>query len=358
MKICYLADANSVHTKKWVSYFAKEGHEIVVISLGNGELEGAKVYSFGFEDFDSASQVSKFLSYGSRISEVKKILAKEKPDILHAHYASSYGLIGSLVNYKPYVLSVWGSDVYLFPKSGYLQKKLIEYNLEKADVIMSTSKHMKKETKLYTDKDIVLTPFGVDTEIFKPIEVEKVSDFTVGYIKALHKMYGIGYLIDAYADFLKLYPSLDSKLLIAGKGPDEGELRDQVNKLGIGSHVDFLGFVSQEGVIETFNKMDVAVFPSTESESFGVAAVEAGACGVPTIVSNVGGLPEATLPGKSSITVPMCQAGPITDALVKLYEDENLRLEMAKNARQYVLDNYKIEDNFAAVEKVYEDIIS
>ena len=73
---------------------------------------------------------------------------------MHAHYASSYGLIGSLMNFSPFVLSVWGSDVFEFPKLGIINKLVLKYNFFKADKILSTSNIMAKEIQLYTNKDI------------------------------------------------------------------------------------------------------------------------------------------------------------------------------------------------------------
>ncbi|MDQ9894055.1 glycosyltransferase, partial [Acinetobacter baumannii] len=81
----------------------------------------------------------KKIEYLKVIKEIKKIIYDIKPDILHAHYASSYGLIGSLVNYKPYIISAWGTDTYEFPNNGFIQKYIIKYNLKKADYIFSTS---------------------------------------------------------------------------------------------------------------------------------------------------------------------------------------------------------------------------
>lgn len=88
---------------------------------------------------------------------------------------------------KKYILSVWGSDVYDFPNENILKKHLIKKNLNKASVILSTSKDMKLEAKKFTDKEIIVTPFGVDINEYRPMEVERISDFTVGTIKAFIK---------------------------------------------------------------------------------------------------------------------------------------------------------------------------
>ena len=359
MKICYLSDAGSAHTLKWSEFFLNKGYDVSVISLGDGEIPGAKVYSCAVEGFRSRSDVNKLFIYYNQLSKIKEFIRKENPDIIHAHYATSYGLLASLLNIHPYILSIWGSDVYDFPKKSSLHERLLKRNLKKADIILSTSEDMKREVAQFTDKEVLVTPFGVDIDLFKPIEVERDPAFTVGIIKSFYPKYGITYLIEAFKMLMDKTGDKNMKLHLGGKGTQEQELRDLAKELGIEENVVFLGFLNTQGVVEAFNRMDVAVFPSVlDSESFGVAAVEAQACEVPTIVSNVGGLPEATKPGYSSITVEPKNSREIYEALLKLYEDEELRKQMAKNARQYVIERYNIEDNFNVVDDIYKNIVN
>ena len=128
MKICYLADINSAHTHKFLNYFVKKGYDIHVISLGKGEYNGVKVHSLDIEDnvMKGKSEKGK-VGYLKKIKKVKELINEIKPDILHAHYASSYGLLGALANYHPYIISVWGSDVYDFPIKSPIHKKIIFY---------------------------------------------------------------------------------------------------------------------------------------------------------------------------------------------------------------------------------------
>lgn len=358
MKICYLSDAISVHTKKWCEFFVDKGYEIVVISLRNGEIPGVKVYGLGAEGYYNKGDIAKLNSYTKRIQEVKEIVAMEKPDIVHAHYATSYGILGSCLKFHPYFLSVWGTDIYTFPNKSFIHKKFLKYNLKKADFVLSTSKDMKREAEKYTKKEILVTPFGVPIDRFKPMKVDREDVFTVGTIKALIASYGLEYLIRGFKIFMEKSQDKKAKLLIAGKGEQEEELKNLAKELDIEENVHFLGFISEDEVIETFNKMDVAVFPSVHQESFGVAAVEAQACGIPAIVSDVGGLTEATKPGYSSLTVRPESSEDIGEAIYKLYKDKDLREEMKKNARQYILDNFNVVDNFNYVDGLYKKAIN
>lgn len=357
MRICYLSDANNYHTKKWCDYFIKKGYEIHVISFQPGEIPGAKVYAFNESNFNERSEASK-LSYLRYRGRVRKLVHQIQPDILHAHYATSYGMLGASANYHPLIVSVWGSDVYDFPTSGPLHRWFLRQNLKPADMVMSTSKDMARVTSAFTDKDIEITPFGVNVEVFKPLPgIQKDAEFVVGAIKALLPKYGIDTLIEGFNIFRNRHPDGDFRLEIAGTGPQEEDLRALVKDLGLEDMVVFLGFIPTEEVVVAFNRMDVTVIPSL-IESFGVSAVEAQACGTPVIASNVGGLPEATHPGVTSILIEPQNPTMIADALDELYLDPKKLETMSEACRPFVLDHYNIEDNFAYVDSLYQSLVS
>lgn len=356
MKLCFLGDANSIHTKKLCYFFRDKGYEVSVISLNDGFIEGVKVYSMS-ENIDSSNKSLSKVKYLKNIFKMKKLVKEINPDILHAHYASSYGLLGSIINYKPYLISLWGSDIYDFPKKSFIHRGIIKYNLKKCDMILSTSKAMAKEASLYTDKKMYITPFGVDIEKFSPAKEKVENDIiTIGTIKTLEDIYGIDILIKAF-EIVNKKVKKNIVLKIAGRGSKEEYLKDLSAKLNIDDKVEFLGYINQERVAEEYRNFDIAVFPSF-FESFGVAAVEAQACGVPVVVSDIGGLMEATSPNKSSLVFNKGNYEELADKIIYLIENPNNRKDMGKNAREYVLDNYNINNNFNIIDNLYKDIIN
>lgn len=362
-KICYLADASSVHTKKWCDYFINRGYEVNVISLNKGDIKGAKVFSFDFDVKGNKNKsVVKKIKYLKVIKEIKKIVYEINPDILHAHYASSYGLLGTFMNYKPYVISAWGTDIYEFPKNGLIQKKIIKYNFKKADYLFSTSINMAKEMKKYTDKDISITPFGVDTEKYKINESitkrKKIRNYRIiGTIKTLEKRYGIDYLIKAFAIVKSKYNKKEEIYLkIAGDGSQLENLKNLVKKLNLEESVEFLGRINQEDVKDTFNYFDLAIFPSLK-ESFGVSSLEAQACGVPVIVTNVGGHPETVMNGESGLIVEAKNENSLADAIIYLLNKKDELEEMGKKGISFVKKEYELNKTFTKIEKLYDKII-
>lgn len=358
MKICYLSDANNIHTKKLCYFFRDKGYDVSVISLNDGEIEGVKVYSMSLKIKNVSNTISK-IRYLKNVAKIKNLVNEIKPDILHAQYATSYGLIGSLVNYKPYILSVWGSDVYDFPKISPIHKAILKYNLRKTDLILSTSKCMANETNKYTDRDILITPFGVDINKFYPNfnrNKDNNDEIIIGTVKTLEDIYGIDTLIKAFAYLKNNNKDKNIKLRIAGRGSKEKELKKLSEDLGIEDCVEFLGFISQDKVAEEFRSFDVAVFPS-QYESFGVAAVEAQACGTPVVVSNVDGLMEATKPGTTSLVFEKNNYIDLAKKIEEILKDNDLKTNMGINARKYVEENYNVVDNFNYIDEIYKETL-
>lgn len=361
-KICYLADASNPHVKKWCDFFLKKGYEIEIISLNGGSIDGVTVHNFqtNVNEVRNKGLFSKF-NYLKHRKEIKALIEKIRPDFLHAQYASSYGFLGALMGYKPYILSVWGTDIYDFPRNGLLQKMIIKYNFKKADYIFSNSIDMAREANLYTNKKVYITYFGVDTNRFKPIdEAKDQAYFTFGIVKSLEKKYGIKYLIEAYdklyTKYQGAYKGKKLRLLIGGSGQEEAALKYQVSGLESRASISFLGRVQPQVIVDTYNSCDVCVFPSLR-EGFGVSAIESQACQVPVIITRVGGHPESVDEGKTGLVVESKSVQGLFEAMDKLMTDDQLRIDMGKRAREFVVSTYRFEDNFEDISKLYDMVL-
>lgn len=357
MNICLLAPANSLHTQKWCKYLIRRGCHVDVLSLSNEEIDGVNVHVLGVDNkiVKSNRAISKF-SYLFYTNEIKKLVKSINPDIVHAHYATSYGLLGALCNFKPYIISVWGTDVYDFPKRSLFHKYLLKYNLRKSQRIFSTSEAMAKETKLYTNKEIFVTPFGIDLDLYKHKNKSKSDQVVIGIVKCLEEVYCIDYLIKAFSIAMKKNKDKILKLKIVGEGTQKKYLKKLVSELKINDNVEFLGFLTGNDLVEAYNSFDIAAFPS-KSESFGVAAIEAQACGLPVIVSDVSGLLETTKPGESSIVCKVKNIDSLAQCIDKLVNDDKLRISMGQNGIRYVHEFYDVNNNFDYIIELYKQVL-
>jgi len=367
MKVLILSDVNVIHTIRWAVSLHESGLEIAVLSLSSLKKENENYYD-GVEVYHVGDLVAKGegglakITYLKLVPLIKKSIIKFRPDILHAHYASSYGLLGALSGFSPFLISVWGNDIFSFPYKSPLHRAIIKYNLKKADLILSTSQIMAQQTMRFTNKPVTVVPFGVDLERFKPIKVEtpfSPGDIVIGTVKTMEPKYGIKYLVEAFSLLKTRRPELPLKLLIVGGGSRIDELIDQVSELGFADHVKFTGSVGHDEVPRYFNMLDIAVFLSTlDSESFGVAIIEASACEKPVVVSDVGGLPEVVEDGVTGTVVAKKNAMAAANAIEKLIDDEELRSSMGQKGRERVKRHYDWSHNVRQMIDIYQDVLS
>ena len=294
------------------------------------------------------------IGYLCDLRAVKRIVRQIDPDILHAHWATSYGLMGAFSGCHPFVLSTWGSDVFDFPQKSFLHRKTLQYIMNRSDYVTATSRMLAEETRKYLspERTVRTIPFGVDIHRFSLKSRRTGQIFTVGIVKKLEKKYGVDFLIKAFSTLFQI--DRQARLLIVGDGSEESALRRLCRSLDVEDNVSFVGFIANERVPDYMNQMDVFVVPSVmSSETFGVAAVEAAASGLPVIASNIGGLPEVVLDGETGFLVPPRDPEAIAEKMIQLWKDEKLRVQMGRAARRFVEQNYIWEENAIEMERLY-----
>jgi len=365
-RILFLSDVNSAHTQKWAESLAKKGFDIGIFSLSPCKSDWFETFpnitvfssvKLSPEQFIS-SDISK-VAYFKELKALKDIIKIFNPDIVHAHYATSYGLLGVLTKFKPLIISLWGSDIFDFPRKSFLHKAVLKYNLKMADRVLSTSYVMAEETRKYTKRSILVTPFGIDMDAFKPKPVKSLfseTDLVIGTIKVLDEVYGIDYLIKAFKILKDKHPQLPLKLLIVGRGLQAEELKELAIYLDVSNDCVFTGFVNHALVSDYHNMIDISCFLSN-SESFGVAVLEASSCEKPVVVTNVGGLPEVVDEGITGFIVPPRDEHAAAAAIEKLISNPELRNMFGKNGRKKVSLLYDWDKNLEDIIQIYNDVL-
>lgn len=365
MKIFILAAANDIHCVRWVNELSKNGNEVHLGYLSNHNPSIDKLdEKIQLHRLNFASPVGYYLN----VIQLKIILNKVKPDILNAHYASGYGTLGRLVSYSPYLLSVYGSDVYDFPYKNKINLSIIRKNLNAADQLASTSHAMARQVNKLIDTNfkINITPFGVDVDRFCKNESKSMSSdkIIVGSIKKLSAKYGMKYGILSI-DYLvnKLLPesglNRSIKYYIYGDGDEKKELEELVSSKGLQKVVEFKGKIPNREVPTALNEFDIFLGNSIlDSESFGVAIVEAMACEVPVIVTNVDGFSEVVDYGRAGILVDKKDYISMAEKIMELIKDANKMEQLGKIERRRVIELYNWIENVNHMEKVYSGLIS
>lgn len=353
MRICFIAPADNYHTRKWCQYFVDRKYDVHVISFQKGELPGVTLHWINSGAKTNSTDISK-LKYLTKARQIKRIVDDLHPDVVNVHYATSYGTSVALSGIRHYILSIWGSDIYAFPKKSLLHNIMLRFSLMRAERILSTSKAMAEEAQHYTKKTIAITPFGVNMDLFSPKRRTRAQNdgvFVVGTVKALTPTYGIDVLLRAVKIVVEKRSDIPIRVRIAGKGIYDIEYKELADHLGIGHLVEWLGFISQKQAAMEWANMDVCIVPS-RLESFGVSAVEAQACARPVIISDIPGLKEATDPGVSSVVFSVADEAELADAIILMYDNPEHRRNMGLVGREYVVHKYELNHCFARIEKI------
>ena len=364
-KILLLADSNSSHIEKWAISLANKGYTIGLFSLNKSKdrwYDNNKNIVLLFEpsDYTDNSALKIKLKYLLKLPLLLKKIKEFEPDILHAHYATSYGLLGSLSRFRPFILSVWGSDVFEFPRKSYFHKVLFKWNLKRTDKVLSTSHAMKKELSLYTKANVEVTPFGVDTRIFHPHEVKNEEEKQIlyfGIIKSIEDKYGIGAIIKAIQILKCDLPDFKFRVLFVGNGGRIDFYKKLVIDLGLNDIIIFTGKVASAEIPFYHNMLDIFLNVSIVNESFGVSVIEAMACGKPVIVTNASGLTEI-VKENTGIVIKMNDANALANAIKKIIENPELRKNLGEEAMKHVKSNYELNDCVNLMENIYKEVFN
>tara|TARA_Y100000591_G_C21823755_1_gene695247 strand:- start:163 stop:1257 length:1095 start_codon:yes stop_codon:yes gene_type:complete len=361
LKIILLSDANSIHTLRWVESLISKKFEIRLFSFFKPNEDLIKKYkklNVKVITPDLRANIKNLrnpnlskIKYLLAVPLLKKTIKNFDPSVVHAHYASSYGFLGVLSRFRPFILSVWGSDVYYFPYKNRLNKWLLKLVIKNSDKVCSTSFAMKKIIEEdYGRVDVEIISFGVDLKLFKP----KLNnlDFIVGTIKSIEDHNGIECLIDAAKIVIEEYKK-DISFHIIGDGSLRSDLEKKAKHLNLENKIKFVGFVKHENVIKYFNELSIFIAVS-ERESFGVSILEAASCGIPSITSDVGGLVEVNVNNETGLIINPDDPRRLASSIVKLYDDRDLRLKLGKNARKRVEKKFNWEKNVNEMVKLYK----
>ncbi len=330
-RILFFADAASVHTRRWVAAAVERGAEAIVITRQPAEVPGAK-------EVIAIKPGNDKLGWFTALPEVRRVVcevaARFKPDLVHGHYVTSYGLWAAACGLSvPLVLTAWGSDILVTPRESRLMRMVVGWSLRRADLITADSMDMVDEIASYhpqAPSHQIL--WGADTGKFTP--AESVLGFDVVSLRTWEPNYNIDTIIEAFARFVALRPKAQACLHLLGGGPQKAELLQRVQALGLESQVRFHGRVGDVEMVQAIQRSRVSVsVPSSDATS--VSVLESMACGLPIIASD---LPanRQWIGARNGWIVPVRDAAPITEALLQVHDHPEQAAQMGLHNRNRI----------------------
>ncbi len=350
-RICLVGAADNVHLQRWALALQAQGLHVSIISTTPGTMLPRALASVPLYPIPVSREG---LSPGARLltllqgwARVPALVSALKPDLVHVHALPTPAAVPLLRLVNPLVVSVWGSDVVQRDRR---KARLYPRLLTHASEVTATSRYLASATAAYlgTPRSIRVIPFGVDAAQFAPSDTP--PSIHLGTVRHLEPNYGLDLLIAALPALVSEVPGL--RVAIAGSGRLEAALRNQAHLLGVAEHIHWYGRIPHSGVPTFLGSLELFVNPS-RAESFGVAAIEAQACGVPVIASRVGGLPEVVRDGETGVLVPPEDPDAIAAAILALLRDPQRRSAMGRVARAWVRERYDWRANVLEMLDVY-----
>jgi len=341
MKVCIFGDARSVHIRRIACGLAKRDVNVHVVTAKAGEVPSATVERF---HIPTASLTNPRRWRSRWIRYLDGFMRRY--DVVQVHFLHDWGFTPDVISRGCFMASPWGSDIVPPPGEDTPSTSLRESRismLRSAAAVTALGPGFAGVVADYAgiEKErIDLLPLGVDLEQFRPsspLAVHRKTDFKVGFFKGFREVYGPTYLIRAIPVVLERLPT--TKFHLVGDGPQLQYCRLLAQELGVDDCIEWLPRQDHSRMPHYIARWDLTVIPSV-CESFGLAALESSAMGVPVVASDVGGLPETVRHGETGLLVPPEEPEAMAQAVIRLLNDHDLRRRMGESGRKLVEREY------------------
>lgn len=398
LKICivttmfpkYLGDSYGPFVFEEAKFLAKKGVEVHVITQYNTGaeyeeiIEGIHVHRFKWlnpKEFKALiyfnGVIDNFRLFTYLISlffNLMWITRKYKIDLYHAHHTIPTGfvsvIVAKILRIPVFItahlmdITTHGADAGPLEnikdfESNFIFRNLIRFSLNSSTKIVAVSQDLSDKIELMgINKDITVLRNAVDISRFKPSKnydlrrQNKIEDneILILFIGHLEPFKGIFELLDAFHVLVREHKNI--KLMVIGEGHQEKEVKDKVSEYNLDDRVIFKGKVSPETIQYFYQMADIFTLPSY-TEGLPLVVIESMACGLPVVVSAVGGIPEVVRDGENGFLVQPKNSNQLTQKLKILVEDSDLRKKYGSNALETVDDEFNIEKKVDELKSMY-----
>jgi len=339
MRLAFLASADSVHSAKWVNFFAQEGFQILWISLGPKTQKVSDNIEFvDLSTYNIPKQI--FLS--------RRILKKWKPDILHTHSVGTYGFISLFCRPADtkYVVTPWGSDV-IFGSKNIFKRPWIKSVLKNADLVTADANFMIELVQKLGARPTrcQIINFGIDTKRFykRPVDPEilnrlNIPDDGLRIISSrnFEPVYDVETVIRASAEVLKCEPS--ARFLLLGRGSLLENLKTLAIQLGVDKRVHFLGHFPNQDLPALLCSNHIYISTSLSDAGIAASTAEAMACELPVIITDAAENSKWITNDKNGLLVPAKDPQALAKAILRMLKNYESFTKLGTLARSTIIE--------------------
>jgi N-acetyl-alpha-D-glucosaminyl L-malate synthase BshA len=341
---------------------ANRGHEVHFITYANPIRLDANIPRIHYHEVEVSNyplfQYPPYcLALASRMADVAETY---QLDLLHVHYAIPHSIAAMLARQMlaprrrlPYITTLHGTDITLVGVDpSYFA--ITKFSIEQSDGITAISNDLRSDTvKTFgVRNEIRVIHNFVNCDTYSPAPEEKSVQPTLIHLSNFRPVKRV---LDCVRILAEVRKTVDARLLMAGDGPERGPAEHLAAQLAVRNSVEFLG--KQNHVERLIRKAHVLLMPS-EMESFGLAALEAMACGVVPVATRVGGVPELITDGVDGCLESVSDIERLAARTAELLMDSALHASMATAARKAAVDRFSTESLIPQYERYYEDVLS
>ncbi len=296
-------------------------------------------------------------------TKMAEVAAYEKLDILHVHYAIPHAISAFLATQilqsrLKVVTTLHGTDITLVGRDeSYLP--ITKFGIEVSDGVTAVSEWLRQETATHfaTDKRIDVIPNFVDPERFRRNDgafCHMFGDMGDRFLCHISNFRPVKRVMDVVEVFARVAVQVPSRLVMLGDGPDRSRAEAYCREHGLRDRVLFLGNVPK--LQEVLGGCDLLLLPS-ESESFGMAALEAMASEVPVITTSSGGLPEVVSEGETGYLLPIGDVDGMAARAIEILRDDDLHRRMGRRGRELAIERFDEDRIVPRYRELYERVI-
>ena len=288
-------------------------------------------------------------------------------DLIHVHYAIPHATSAWIANQMlgenriKVITTLHGTDITLVGQQPSYQP-ITQFSILKSDGLTTVSHFLRDETVRdfnVAPERIEVIPNFVDPEIWhpdrQPCHRSALAPGGEKILMHVSNFRAVKRVSDTIEILARVREKVPARLVLVGDGPERVRAEERAAEMGVADDVVFLG--KHLSVDELLPCADTFLLPS-ESESFGLAALEALACGAPVVASRVGGLPEVVEEGVSGFLLPVRDIEGMSEAVVELLSDAEMHRSMSRQGRQLAVERFSAERVVPVYEAYYERVLS
>ncbi len=373
MRLCYIADPRSIHTRRWLEYFVHQGHEVHLLTFYTDfiPLEGVKIHAIFPPSLNKIKRGRGWLALLCPW-RIRQIIYTISPDILHAHFISFYGWMAALSGFHPFVLTIWGSDM-LVPGSveRFPRYWLTPLALKKADIVNALSKHLLAVAGQYVKSavDGHVTYLLPNLSDFNPsldakswrTQLELGDRPVVLSPRAFAPVYNIETIVAALPYVLERVPDVCFVFLAKTDVRQEAyrnRIQQMITNMKVETAVRFVDEVSNHNEMgKLYRLADVVLSVSRSDATIPATGFEAMACGVPLILGWLPQFEEIITSEENALIVSGENSQKLAEAIVRLLKDKALAQKIIMTNLTLIKEKGDFQAQMAKMEKLYKNLL-